>query len=129
MAGKVENMKKLLAKQEQIKAEIAALHNQLKGLEMAMALLNDEDHKIETPVATRPRSKNVKETVLTLVQNAGIDGINVNGVLDNAKDIGIHLDRGSVSSLLSRMKRENVLDMVDGKYMVPSKKEGASITH
>jgi predicted transcriptional regulator of viral defense system len=63
------------------------------------------------------------------VQNAGSQGINANGVIDNAKSIGVHLDRGSVSSLLSRLKREGVLSMVDGRYFVPTPSPSQIFTH
>jgi len=124
MAGKAENMKRLTAERERLKREIEALQNQLKGIEKAIALVSSEGTKEDERASPRQRGKNVKETVLSLVQNAGPNGINVNGVLDAARELGIHLERGSVSSLLSRMKRESVLDMTDGRYFIPPHKPG-----
>ena len=122
MSGRNEKMKRLIAERDRLRAQIEALQNQLKGLELAIGLMNGEEAAVATPTAVRSRARNVKETVLTLVENAGEEGITVNGVLDAAKNNGIHLERGTVSSLLSRMRRENVLDMSDGKYFVPGPK-------
>ena len=131
MSGRTDKMKKLLAERDRLKAQIEALTNELKGLDRAIAVMNGDDGKEATVPAPRNRARNVKETVLTLVQKAGPTGINVNGVMDAAKEIGHHLERGTVSSLLSRMKRENVLEMSDGKYFVPPPKQTgvASATH
>jgi hypothetical protein len=120
MAGKNEKMKDFKAKREKLVAEIVALQNQLKAWDEAIALLEGENTPVKPP-EIKQRGKNVKETVLTLVENAGADGINAAGVLDAAKSMGVHLDRGSVSSLLSRLKRENVLAISDGgRYFVPA---------
>ncbi len=122
MSGRTEKMKRLIAERDRLKAHIEALQNQLKGLETAIAVMTGEDKAETTSSPVRPRARNVKETVLLLVQNAGGSGISVNDLLEVAKSTGVHLERGTVSSLLSRMKRENVLDMEDGKYFVSASK-------
>lgn len=122
MSGRTDKMKRVIAERDRLKAQIEALQNQLKGLEMAITAMNGDEKTQADTAVSRPRAKNVKETVLTLVQNAGADGITVNGVLDAAKDSGVYLERGTVSSLLSRMKRESVLDMNDGRYFIPPAK-------
>lgn len=129
MAGKTENMKAFQEKREAIEAQILALTNQLKGLEMAIAIYSGQGQENATILKTKPpRGKNVKETVLTLVENSGVNGINAIGVVETAKNMSIHLERASVSSLLSRLKKEGVLDMADGKYFVP-KATPASLAH
>lgn len=121
MTGKQEKMRDFKAKREKLVAEIAALQNQLKAWDEAIAMLEGTAQTAQEVLAVKPRGKNVKETVLSLVQSAGPAGINAIGVLEKAKVMGIHLDRGSVSSLLSRLKREQVLSMHEEgfKYFVP----------
>lgn len=128
MSGRNEKMKRLIAERDRIKVQIEALQNQLKGLDIAIGLMNGDETSVSVASTSRPRARNVKETVLTLVENAGEEGITVNGVLDAAKNNGTHLERGTVSSLLSRMRRENVLDMADGKYFVPRPKSSTLLS-
>ena len=129
MAGKTENMKALQEKREAIEAKILALQNQLEGLNMAIAVVSGQGHEPASIIRTKPpRGKNVKDTVLSLVESSGVDGINAIGVVETAKNMSIHLERASVSSLLSRLKKEGVLNMVDGKYFVP-KAVSAPVAH
>jgi hypothetical protein len=131
MSGRTEKMRKLEAERSRLAKQIEELQLELRGLDRAIAIMKGEIEPTEERAASKSRSRNVKETVLSLVQNAGEKGLTVNGVMDAARDMGIHLERGSVSSLLSRMKREHVLGMADGRYFVPSPKaQGVhSITH
>ena len=129
MAGKLENMKALQEKREALVAEVLALTNQIKGLDVAIAIYSGQSQDSAATLKTKPpRGKNVKETVLSLVENSGTNGINAVGVVETAKNMSIHLERASVSSLLSRLKKERVLDMTDGRYFVP-KPIAAPIAH
>jgi cell division septum initiation protein DivIVA len=121
---KVE-VSKLLSEKEKLRAEIAALQNQLagkkgelSGIERAISLVSGDDAESEAIPAPekRERARNVKETVLNAVEGAGQHGITVNQLLERTQREGKHLDRGTVSSMLSRFKRDGVLSMVDGKY-------------
>jgi len=123
MSGRTEKMKKLIAERERLKAQIEALQNQLKGLDTAISLLNGDDKGETTNAPPRARARNVKDIVLLIVQDAGSKGISVNDLLERAQKNGVHLERGTVSSLLSRMKRESVLDMEDGRYFVPTARQ------
>jgi hypothetical protein len=120
VAGNRENMKRLLAERERLKTEIERLQHELKGLDRAIALMGGVGQVPEfEPVAAKTRGRNVKETVLSIVGASGHAGISAVGVLDKAKELySVHLDRGSVSSMLSRMKKEGVLDMRDGNYFI-----------
>ena len=120
MAGKNENMRALQDKRDAIAAQIEALSNQLKGLDMAIAVVSGQGQDaIPTIKIKPPRGKNVKETVLQLVENSGASGINAIGVVETAKNMSIHLERASVSSLLSRLKKEGVLGIAEGRYFIP----------
>lgn len=122
-------MEKLVEERVRLQKQIEALQNELKGLDRAISLLGGGDETTgEGSARPRERGRNVKETVLTLVQQAGSKGVNVSEVLDNAQASGIRLERGSVSSLLSRLKREGVLEMDDGRYFVPMQTGGVPPT-
>lgn len=125
MSGKAEKMKDFKAKREKLIAEITALQNQLKAWDEAILMMEGTAPTATPAPEIKQRGKNVKDTVISLVQNAGEGGLNVSALMEKAKDNGIHLDRGSVSSLLSRMKREKVFAMVDGRYFVPKPSEAA----
>ncbi len=110
-------MKRLREERERLLAQIEALKNQVVGLERAISVMEGNEYRPaqDTP---RTRTRNVKDTVLGLLAEAGRNGLSVNQVIDFAKAKGIDLDRGTVSSLLSRLKRESTLDMKDGQYSI-----------
>lgn len=116
MAGKKAEMQKLQEERERLARQIEALQNELRGLDRAIALLRGETPADSKSDKIRPR--NVKDTVLGLISAAGSKGLTVNQVLEAAVAKNIHLERGTVSSLLSRLKRENTLDMREGSYFI-----------
>lgn len=118
MSRKNEQMKHLLEARERLAKQIEALTYELRGMDRAIAAMKGEVSAPQEAPERRTRARNVKETVLALVQKAGHEGLNVNELLLSAQREKIHLERGTVSSLLSRFKRENVLDMKDGRYFL-----------
>ncbi|WP_281840714.1 hypothetical protein [Sinisalibacter aestuarii] len=73
----------------------------------------------EVPAAKkggRARKGSVKQTVIDLLTEVGSKGLNANSALDLAKGKGIELERGSVSSLLSRLKHDGVVVYDDDVY-------------
>lgn len=124
MARRVEQMKRLqderdrlVTQMEALRSQMEALRNQVIGIDRAIAVLDGTEFKAPDD-HRRERTRNVKDTVLGLLASAGQPGLSVNQVLDGARNKGVRLDRGTVSSLLSRLKRENILDMKDGQYFV-----------
>ncbi len=116
-------MQKLRDERDRLLREIEALKNQLIATERALSIIDGTEYRPSEP-QPRERARNVKDTVLGLLAQAGESGLSVNQVLEAARVKGIELDRGSVSSLLSRLKRESTLDMRDGQYFVrPPKAE------
>jgi hypothetical protein len=118
-------MKQLHEERERLLAQMEALRNQIVGIDRAIAVMEGTEYK-PPEGRQRERGHNVKDTVLGLISTAGTIGLSVNQVLDNAKITGIKLDRGTVSSLLSRLKRENILDMKGGQYFVRPPAEGGN---
>jgi hypothetical protein len=126
--SKRHDMKKLIEERDRLRTQIESLKSELRGIERAIALLSGEDVNGTATPATRGRAKNVKDTVLGFLAEAGAPGLSVTKVMEMAQRRGFHVERGSVSSLLSRLKREGVLDLKDGAYTIrrPGPREGTS---
>jgi hypothetical protein len=120
MRTKRQDMNKLVEERERLRQKIEALQNQLLGIERAISLLDGTASDINGVASTggRERSRNVKDTVLGLLTETGQGGLSVTQVLELARRKGAHIERGSVSSLLSRLKREGILDFNDGSYSI-----------
>jgi len=116
MAGKkdMERKQRLIHQRDQLLREIEALRNKVAGLEMAIALF-DED--TVPPAAPQSRRRTgMKDTVLDLLNEAGTTGLNGAIAVEIAQRRGIHLDRQSVSSLLSRLKTDGAVVYEDQRY-------------
>ena len=132
MARNKEMLGKVEAEIERLEKEIDGLQRELSAARRIKSMMLGE--AVEDAPKPKARNRNVKETVLGLLAEAGENGLTVNQVIDAAILDGKYLDRGSVSSLLSRLKREHVLDLIDGWYrvknptsaVVPLRKAGVS---
>lgn len=120
-----DEIKKLEEERSRLDEQIAELEHKLHGLkseragfDRALNMLAGKDVATQD-VPRKERAKGVKETVLAAVQAAGGWGITVSQLMERAEREGRALDRGTVSSLLSRFKREGVLEMKEGRYYVP----------
>ena len=93
--------------------EVEALRNKIKGLDAGIATLEGVD------IATDPRRRtrrNVKKSVMEIIADSAKAGVTAIEVVERAAAKGKQLDRGSVSSLLSRFKREGVLIFNGERY-------------
>jgi len=129
MARMREEIKRLMEERARLDAQIQDLEHKLHGLkgeragfDRALKMLGGQESAADQPIR-KERARGVKETVLAAVQNAGSAGLTVSQLLERTEREGVHLERGTVSSLLSRFKREQILDMEDGKYFVPSREK------
>jgi hypothetical protein len=118
MSRKNEQMKKLIEDRDRLAKQIETLTWELKGMDRAIAAMKGETPSPQEGGERKQRTRNVKETVLSLVQRAGQGGLNVNELLIAAQRENVHLERGTVSSLLSRFKRDSVLEMKEGRYFL-----------
>ena len=111
---KVDMQRKLIEQQrDRLLGEIEALKNKVAGLEMALSLLGGE----EAVGVRQERSRGgLKQTLLDLLREAGTTGLNAATALEVAERRGIHLDRQSVSSTLSRMKAEGLVEYSKDRY-------------
>jgi hypothetical protein len=104
----------------------------LRDLDMAMRevekikaqeeLIRDmiREAKGEPKITPRAPRANVKQTVLGLLEQSGKDGINATMAVELAGRQGISLERGTVSSLLSRLKNEGVVAYDNSVYRLTS---------
>jgi hypothetical protein len=104
----------LLTDINQRERELDALRNKMKGIDAAIAAITGTN----IPDPRRRTRRNVKGTVMDLIVQAGKAGVTAHEIVDQAAVGGRQLDRPSVSSLLSRLKREGVLSF-DGERYYP----------
>lgn len=120
-----EMREKLRAERDRLARQVEALQNEIRGLDRALALFDAQD-------APRQRPKNVKDTVLKIVESNGSIGATVDEVLKSAADRGIHLERATVASHLSRFKADGVFEGRDGRYYFrapPIESAGLGLAH
>jgi len=112
-------MQKLIDERQRLAAEIEAMRHRLEGLDIAIRLLEGEErngHAFNGDAIVRRAS--VKETVLRLLGVFGETGLTAQEVVEKATELGESLDRASVSSLLSRLKKDGVLKLDGSKYQL-----------
>ena len=101
---------RLLDYRESLIRQRDALDNQIKGVERAIALMDNEF------IPDKPEKSSIKTIVLDLLEEVGTTGLNAVTALEMADSRGQRLERGSVSSLLSRLKGDGIVDYdSDGK--------------
>jgi len=121
MAARNQNMKALEALREQLKADIARLQNQLDGVEMSIRAVNGEVSSGRQTRVRAPRS-NIKRYLLDLLKEAGAQGLNAAMAVETASKRGEQLERGTVSSLLSRLKGDGVVSYDGSVYRFMTEK-------
>lgn len=104
----------LRSRLEEIKQEIAKHQLEIDKLKAKEEMLLELLDEAPVPVATRAKKGSVKTTVLELLEEVGPSGLNAVKAVDMAAQRGLSLERGSVSSLLSRLKSDGVVSH-DGK--------------
>lgn len=104
----------ILVEIRQRERDLEALRNKLKGIDAAIAAVGGEAAKDPR----RRNRRNVKKTAMDLIVDAGSAGVTANEIVERAAVAGRQLDRGSVSSLLSRLKREGVLVFNGERYFL-----------
>lgn len=111
MASRVTELKMLADQRARLMSEMEALRNKIAGLDMAIALLRGDQSEEGVPSPSkRAKRGNVKEAVLDLISESGEAGLSATDCVAAARaSRGLDLDRGSVSSLLSRLKKDEVL--------------------
>ena len=109
MASAKDNMKALVDQRDRLIAEMDALRNKIAGLEMAISILQTGTPELKAQPRSASRRSGVKGFVLDLLKERGAGGLNAAIAVEIAQKRGVLMDRGSVSSLLSRLKQDNVV--------------------
>lgn len=117
MGKKADEMMKqrLLAERDRLLRQREALENQIAGLERAISLFDREDVDPPQAQSSHVRGK-VKSLVLDLLREVGTTGLNAQTATDLADRRGVSLGRDSVSSLLSRLKKDGVVSYDGDRY-------------
>ena len=106
-----EMRQRLLEERDALLRQKEAIENQILGLEKAIALIGVEENDKE--MQKRGKFSN-KAVVLDLLKEVGTTGLNAGTAVAMADSRGITLGRNSVSSMLSRLKRDGVV-VYDGE--------------
>lgn len=110
---KAEEMKqKLLRERETLLRQRDALDSEIKGLERAIALVADDEAK----PGTGGKKPQVQGIVLGLLEDVGTTGLDATTAVSLADNKGLTIARNSVSSLLSRLKRDGIVEYDGSKY-------------
>ena len=110
-----------MKQREAFLAEMEALRNRLSGLDLAIQLITQG----ENDGTERERGHGITSTILRLLTDAGAAGISAEGAVEAAARQGIELNRSSVSSLLSRLKRAGTVVYADKRYILKESSSGS----
>jgi hypothetical protein len=105
-------LRRIEALRDKLKEQIAGLQNQLAGVEMTLSAIRDISQTQEGP----RRSRGVKQLLLDLLIESGQTGTNALRAVEWAKIRNERLERATVSSLLSRFKRDGVVTFDGSVY-------------
>jgi hypothetical protein len=101
---------------DKAKREMEDAQVRVEAGERLLAMLTGDEEIGDSSPAFKMRRGMVKDHVIRLVTENAERGLVAAELVDLAHAQGIELERGSVSSLLSKLKSEGVLDYEDGKY-------------
>ncbi len=104
---------RLLDHKSELVAKMEAMRNKIAGLDLAIGLLAGSVGS--SPMASS-RTSGVTETLINMLEQTGEEGLNAQTATELALRRGLHLRRQSLSSLLSRLKRQGTVVYEDGRY-------------
>ena len=109
-----EMKERLLRERETLLRQREALDGEIRGLERAIALYVEDSEK---PPATKRQP--IKALILNLLEDVGTTGLNATTVVTLADARGVTVERTSVSSLLSRLKADGIVEFDGSLYRLP----------
>src|SRR5918912_649983 len=108
--SKRDTIKILRERRDKARAELEAARERYDELETLLRLMGDTETEAPPATERKPRRGNLKEIVLSLFEEAGEAGLSSHGCVSCAREKrGVELQPASVSSLLSRLKADDVL--------------------
>lgn len=93
-----------------LKGRLETIRREIEKLQAQESLLLDMlGEPVEAPPAKRAAKGSVKARVLNMLEDRGRSGLNAAKAVEISEAENDPLDRGSVSSLLSRLKQDGVV--------------------
>lgn len=106
--------RRLVEQRDRLLAEMEAIRNKIAGFELAISMMEGDDQSPEAP--TRRGRSTTKGAVIDMLRETGADGLNSAIAVQMGERRGLDLDRASVSSLLSRLKRDGIVVHEGDRY-------------
>jgi prefoldin subunit 5 len=121
---------KLAAQLEEVQRQAAGLEHELAGLDRAIRVMKG-DPLLPAGVAAPATRVRIKDGILGLLAEYA-SGLTAAEAVEFARKRGMTFDRASVSSILSRLKREGTLEIEGSKYRIAKREKanasGSSLT-
>ncbi|QYK42551.1 MAG: hypothetical protein KF887_05380 [Paracoccaceae bacterium] len=121
-------MQSLQERLDSIRRDLDMALREVEKIRAQEALILDMQREARGEPKTKiraPRS-NVKQTILDLLADAGDAGLNAALAVETAAKAKVTLERGTVSSLLSRLKNEGVVSYDGSLYRLVKPKQDTS---
>jgi hypothetical protein len=109
--ARTRDVKRLIEERDRLLREAEALDQKIEGLNLAISILEREDDQPDRRASGRGKTK---ELLVSLLKEAGANGLNANSAVAMAERKGITLARGTAASTLSRLKHNGVV-IYDGE--------------
>jgi hypothetical protein len=117
MNTRQSNLKLLSERRDKLRLELEAVKARLDEVEAMIRMMSGESVLEAAPSQRRPRRGDLKEIVLALYEEAAEEGLSAADCVTAARERrGVELQPASVSSLLSRLKADDVLFYDGLKY-------------
>jgi hypothetical protein len=107
-----------------VEDEIARKKEQLRKLQIEIAALEEVLARATGVKKPRAPRSDVKREVLRLLEEVGDRGLVAASAVEMAEKRGVRLERGTVSSLLSRLKHDGFVVYDGTSYRLPSSGAG-----
>jgi hypothetical protein len=112
MATTKADMQRLIAQRDQLLREVEALRNKVAGIEIAISLLETDG----ASKSTGKRQAGLKSLILGMLEEVGTMGVNAASAVELADRRGITIQAASVSSTLSRFKKDGLVAYDGDRY-------------
>ncbi len=107
-------LRALVDERNRLQAELDALQIKIRGLDLAIELITEEARKLDQ----QSRARGITDTIRDLLREAGTAGLSPQMAVEHAAVRGQKLRKSSVSSLLSRMKRDGEVAYKGRRYVL-----------
>jgi hypothetical protein len=111
------SVRRLIEERDRLLAQIEALQNQVTGLERAISLLDHEAPRGAEAEGGKPPQ--VKSIILSFLKEVGTTGLVLESTMEMAERRGVKLNKGTVASTLSRLKKEGYIHYDGQRYRLP----------